>query len=314
MNVFGCRRLILGVWLLAAGCGEQAAQLRDDEEPLAQVAPVAAPAAPAGCPTTALRAGTTRGSLRHGNRERGYLLYVPPNLKPGTPVGLVVDLHGFSRSAASQQAGSGWDKVAAKEGFLVAYPEGVGSSWNVGGCCGTAGNTNVDDVGFLKALVAKVGAQACVDPNKVYASGVSNGAGMSGRLSCDAADVFAGVALVSSDLRTQPCKPARPITEIAFRGTADTLEPYEGGLVGPPGGQYQSPGARGSFALYQKINQCSSKIVETVKYCETAVECSEGAQVTLCTLTGVGHAPYGNRLGVDIAQTSWDAFERAPRR
>lgn len=273
----------------------------------------ALPQEAATCTATGVRSGDVRGTLSHAGRQRSYLLHVPPGFSAGRRTALVIDLHGYSRTSASQKSGSGWAKVADRENFLVVYPDGVGSSWNVGGCCGTAGNGNVDDVGFVKALVKKLTTEACVDPERVYASGVSNGAGMAGRLSCDAADVIAGVSLVSSDLRTDPCKPARPVTEIAFRGTADTLEPYEGGIVGPPGGQYKSPGARGSFELYRKLNQCTGTPVTSVKYCETYKTCAAGTEVTLCTLPGVGHAPYVNNIGVDIAQTSWDAFERASR-
>ncbi|MET0343719.1 MAG: PHB depolymerase family esterase [Polyangiales bacterium] len=315
MNTSALRRAAAAVLvaLASASCAADLASPErgadappEDDRILAQAAPT--------CASARLTPGDQRGTLQHGGRARTYLLHVPPNLKAGTAAPLVIDMHGFSRTAASQRSGSGWNAVSDREGFLVVYPEGIGNSWNLGGCCGTAFNSNVDDLGFLRALIAKLTAEACVDRERVYASGVSNGAGMTGRLSCDAADVIAGVSLVSSDLRTSPCKPVRPITEIAFRGTADTLEPYEGGLVGPPGGQYQSPGARGSFELYRKLNQCTGTPTTTAKHCESYTQCAEGVEVTLCTLPGVGHSAYTNRIGVDIAQVSWDAFERAPRR
>ena len=127
-----------------------------------------------------------------------YVLLPPGYSTAGERYPLVIDLHGYSRTGTSQKSGSGWAKVADRENFLVAYPDGVGSSWNVGGCCGTAGNANVDDVGFIKALVKKLTAEACVDPERVFASGVSNGAGMAGRLSCDAADVIAQAMIGAS--------------------------------------------------------------------------------------------------------------------
>lgn len=310
--------------MIACGDGGFASEPEEASPPpeLEAAAPgVSTPARPGSAPSTALatcqgkrlRTGDVRGSLRHGGRTRTYLLHVPASFKGG-PVALVLDFHGYSRTGSSQRSGSGWDKLSEREGILVAYPDGVGSSWNVGGCCGSAGSANVDDVGFVRALIDKLASEACVDRTRVFASGVSNGAGMVGRLGCEAADVIAGVSLVSSDLRTSPCRPVRPVTEIAFRGTADTLEPYEGGLVGPTGGKYQSPGARGSFELYRKLNQCTGEPAASTKYCETYATCAEGTEVTLCTLPGVGHSPYSNRLGVDIAQTSWEAFARAPRR
>jgi polyhydroxybutyrate depolymerase len=265
------------------------------------------------CPAgPGLAAGDHKLSLQHEGRSRTYLLHVPKSYDGTKPRPLVLDFHGYSRTSAGQKAASGWDAVSDREGLLVAYPDGVGSSWNVGGCCGSAGTSNIDDVGFARALVAQLATQLCVDLKRVYASGVSNGAGISARLGCEAADLFAGVALVSSDLRTQPCQPRRPITEIAFRGTGDTLEPYEGGLVGPVGMQFQSPGARGSFELWKNINRCTGAPIASVKLCETYTECAEGVEVTLCTMPGVGHSPYDNNLSFDIAQTTWDAYQRAP--
>ncbi|HEX6242215.1 MAG TPA: PHB depolymerase family esterase [Polyangiales bacterium] len=269
---------------------------------------------PTPCPTSSLNAGDHMQTLQHQGRSRSYLVHVPKSYKGDKPVALVLDLHGYSRTGSSQKGASGWDALADREGIVVAYPDGVSSSWNVGGCCGTAGSSNVDDVGFARALVQKLAGQLCLDAKRVYASGVSNGAGMSARLGCDAADVFAGVSLVSSDLRTMPCQPKRPVTEIAFRGTADSLEPYEGGLVGPPGMQFQSPGARGSFELWKNINRCTGTPINTADICETYNQCAEGVEVTLCTMQGVGHSPYQNSLDLDIARSSWEAFQRVPAR
>ena len=84
----------------------------------------------------------------------------------------------------------------------------------------------------------QVSTTACIDPKRVYAIGFSMGGGMAHYLACHAADVFAAVAPSSFDLLEEnvgDCQPPRPITVISFRGSADTLVPYEGG-----------PSARGS--------------------------------------------------------------------
>ena len=276
--------------------------------------PQADAGAASACPAATLSAGDHRESVMVGGRTRSYLVHVPKSAASAPGLPLVLDFHGYSRSAQSQKTGSGWLALGDAMGIVLVYPEGISSSWNVGGCCGTAGTDNVDDVGFARALIAKLSGQLCIDARRIYASGVSNGAGIAARMACDAGDVFSGVALVSSDLRTEPCKPARPVTEIAFRGTADTLEPYEGGQVGPPGMTFQSPGALGSLAKWKALNECSDTVKTIAKYCETLTDCRDGVEVTLCTMPDVGHSPYDNQLGLDLAKTMWDAFTRVPLR
>ncbi len=271
--------------------------------------------APIACPATPLAAGDHRESLRHGDRDRAFIVHVPPGIAAGEPRPLVVDFHGYSSSAAGQQRASGWQAIADRAKFIAVYPDGIGNSWNVGdNCCGTAGTQNVDDIGFVRALVAHVAGEVCIDPARIYASGISNGGGFAHRLGCEAADLFAAVAPVATDLRTQPCRPARPISVIAFRGTADFLEPYEGGEIGPPGMTFTSPGAKGSLELWRMISGCTGTPAMTETYCETYQQCAQGVEVTLCTLPNVGHVPYDNPLDFDVADASWKMFERQPKR
>ena len=122
------------------------------------------------------------------------------------------------------------------------------------------------------------------------------------------------MAPVSTDLRTQPCTPERPISVLAFRGTTDFLEPYEGGEVGPPGMTFTSPGAKGSLELWRAIDGCTGTPAMNALYCETYSACAQGVEVTLCSLPNVGHVPYGNALDFDVAQAAWEMFQRQPKR
>ena len=133
-------------------------------------------------------------------------------------------------------------------------------------------------------------------------------------MGCDAADVVAAVAPVATDLRTQPCNAARPISMMEVRGIDDSLEPYAGGVVGPPDGQYVSPGAQGSLQLWADINQCTGTPVTIEEYCESYTECADGVETDLCSLPGVDHGAYGNSLNFDIASVAWRMFQRQPMR
>src|SRR4029453_12676105 len=145
----------------------------------------------AGSAQAAFPAGDSAQTLPFGGVERQYLVHGPPGYDGATPVPLVVDIHGFSSNALQQRAISGMRPLSDSKGFLVAYPEGLDSAWNANLCCG---NRGIDDVGFIRAVVAAVSAQANIAPRRIYVTGLSNGGAMSHRLACDAADLFAASA------------------------------------------------------------------------------------------------------------------------
>jgi polyhydroxybutyrate depolymerase len=208
---------------------------------------------------------------------------------------------------------SGFAGLGDREGFLTVFPDGVDGYWNVDDkCCGTAGKSQIDDVGFMRAIIDKLGADTCIDGKRIYVSGFSNGGGLAHRMGCDAADVIAAIAPVATDLRTQPCNAKRPISMMEIRGMADSLEPYEGGLVGPAGGQYLAVGAKESLRLWAEINQCTDTAKEIEKYCEGHTACGDGVETDLCSLPDVDHAPYSNSLGFNVAATAWKMFQRQP--
>lgn len=257
--------------------------------------------------------GNRRATLQHGGRSRSYILHVPAGLSVGTPLPLVFDLHGASGSGSSQQSQSGWDSIADRAGFLMIYPDGIDGYWNVDDtCCGTAGSQKIDDVGFLKEIIGQLSNELCVDARRIYVTGFSNGGGLAHRIGCDAANVIAAIAPIATDLRTKPCNATRPISMMEFRGTADSLEPYEGGLVGPAGGQYLAVGAKASLKLWADINQCTGTTTTIDKYCESYTTCKDGVEADLCSLPGVDHAPYRNNLNFNVADTAWKMFQRQP--
>ena len=258
-------------------------------------------------------AGDSKLTLQHGGRARSYLLHVPSGLATGVALAVVIDLHGAGGNGSQQKGMSGFSALADKHKFLALFPDGVDGYWNVDDtCCGTAGKEKIDDVGFLKSIITKLKADACIDPKRVYVSGFSNGGGLTHRMGCDAADVIAAIAPMSTDLRTQPCKPARAISMLEIRGLADSLEPYAGGLVGPTGGQYTAVGAKASLQLWADINVCSGTKSSFETYCERYTQCENGVEAALCSLPNVDHSPYGNSLNFDVASVAWSMFERQP--
>jgi polyhydroxybutyrate depolymerase len=185
-----------------------------------------------GCSSAPLQAGDTSRTVQVGSVSRTYVLHVPPLYDGKTPAPLVLDFHGVGSTGANERATSPYPAALDPAGVVMAFPDGIkgpaGTAWNVGPCC-VAG---VDDVAFARAVVADVGAGACIDPTRVYAVGVLTGGGMAHYLACHAADLFAAVAPAAFDLLQEnvgDCAPPRAITEVSFRGTADPRVPYDGG-------------------------------------------------------------------------------------
>jgi len=236
--------------------------------------------------------GRTVVQLEHAGVKRSYILYVPDRYAGDKPVPLVLNFHPLLFNAQFAESGSGYKELAAKEGFIVAYPDSQESAaWNVGPCC--TQSRDVDDVGFARAIVADVSSKFCVDQKRVYASGFSMGGGMSHYLACEAADVFAAVAPGAFDLLAEnTCAPVRPITVISFRSQSDAIVPYAGGEKqdAPNGfrGKHTFLGAVGTFKKWAEVDGCTGDPVSESGGCQTYKQCKDGVEVTLCTVGG-GH-------------------------
>jgi polyhydroxybutyrate depolymerase len=258
--------------------------------------------------SSTLAPGETTATIQVGGVTRSYILHVPSKYDGQAPVPLVLDFHPILSSAGFERGASGYAALSDQEGFIVAFPEGIDSAWNVGPCC-TMSRT-VDDVGFAKALVLKLEGQGCIDPKRVYATGFSMGGGMSHMLACNAADVFAAVAPSAFDLleeSEEPCHPSRPITEITFRGTSDFIVPYGGGASRPPNGlnvTIHFLGAVGTFQKWASLDGCTGSPSPTdLNGCQTYSQCQAGVEVTLCTTQGGGHVTGNATIG-------WNTLKR----
>ena len=129
---------------------------------------------------TPLSPGTHRRTIDMGGRERSYLLHVPPSYESGRPLSLVLAFHGGATDAAFMARFCGLNEKADQAGFAVVYPNGTGETsrlltWNAGNCCGYARRHNIDDVGFVRAILDELLTTRSIDERRVYATGMSNG-------------------------------------------------------------------------------------------------------------------------------------------
>jgi poly(3-hydroxybutyrate) depolymerase len=264
---------------------------------------------------------TTGIAIQFQSLTRHYNVHVPASYDGSNPVPLVLDFHGWMNDPSLQESLSGFQQLADATGFIVAYPEGYEGtgtqrSWNAGTCCPPATTDNIDDVGFARAVVADIESQANIDPLRVYATGLSNGGGMSHRLACEAADLFAAVSPVACPLLLDPftlCQPVRPISVLHVAGLTDEVVPYNGGESQVFPGIFL-PSSPDSFAYWVGTDGCGNGPPEIMEdlgngaSCDTHTACGAGVEVGFCSIHGTvfhGHVLYYNAEAMNVAQRAW---------
>jgi len=178
-----------------------------------------------------------RKSFPHAGQSRSYRIHVPKKYDRRTAVPLVFVFHGGG-GTAEVASKMGFTPIANAEGFIVVYPEGLNKHWNDGrdSTKFTQQDARVDDVAFILALLKKLQKEFRIDPDRIYATGASNGGFFSHRLAIDASDKFAAVAVMIATLGEPIDKkfhPSRPISILFMNGTADPFVPYHGGPITP---------------------------------------------------------------------------------
>jgi polyhydroxybutyrate depolymerase len=251
-----------------------------------------------------------------GGLTRTYQTYVPLGLTKGSP--LVVVMHGSGGDSAQMRVatGYGFERLADQHGFAVVYPDGYEGYWNACNIVGdySANKLNVDDVGFLTAMVDKIITEIGVDPGRVFATGISRGGHMAFRLAVEAPSRFRGVAAVAANVPTPEnfkCKPTGQGTSsvMIMNGTKDPLNPFDGGEVKLFGlfrrGKVRS--SQESVQYFAELNNISqtpetkqTQVADGVRVEQVFWRSGSKAEVELVAIDGGGHV---------IPQSYW----RAPR-
>jgi polyhydroxybutyrate depolymerase len=283
-----------------------------------RIADRAAEAAGPAVPTTRLAMGERIRApgryeihLRHGGIERMTLVHVPKTYVAGKAAPLVMALHGGGGGMIYQASDRLYGLISKSEqaGFIALFPNGISdtdsgmlATWNAGNCCARARDENIDDVGFLRALVDDVSRRVDVDRSRVFATGMSNGAMMSYRLACEAPDLIRGIMAVAGTDNTSSCAPARPVPVLHIHARNDDRVLFDGGA-----GKAQRNKAQvtdfvsvpASIAKWVKLNHAkgTARRVLTVPgaYCDRHDAGTSGADVELCVTESGGHSWPGGR-------------------
>ncbi len=196
----------------------------------AEIAETVVPvAASTGCGFGGPESGSTRETL--GDRE--YLQYVPQAHDGENPLPLVLNFHALSSNASQQVLLTGLDGKGEAEGFIAVHPEGTtlpGTEIQFWNTDISGSSPNVDDVGFVAELLDHLEDNLCVDTNRIFTTGMSNGGFMSSALSCVLSERFAAATSVAGiSFAEGDCDPSRAVPLLHVHGTADVVVPFEGG-------------------------------------------------------------------------------------
>ena len=210
--------------LLLAACSNQS----DAASPTKTTSPKTTSTTSAPKCTVASDTTLQRIDLDVGGTPRYALVHVPKGWDGTTSLPLVLSFHGLGASAENQMATDNFAALGDRKQFIVAYPAAIGAS-----AFGPAWNFKrpETELAFVDALLAQLESRLCVDPARVYATGLSYGGEMTDILSCERSNVFAATAPVSAYLMPRTCDSKVPMPTISFHGVEDQLLPYAGGGV-----------------------------------------------------------------------------------
>jgi polyhydroxybutyrate depolymerase len=246
---------------------------------------------------------------------RHYVLHVPTGYPGNAPVPLLLNFHGYGSNSREEEALSGTSVKADHEGFIVVYPDGIGKAWHTGPETG-----GVQDRQFIRDLIASLEAQYNIDPKRIYATGLSNGGGMTDRLGCEMADLIAAIAPDSGAYNFwQNCHPSRPMPVLAFHGLDDNVVPYNGGTP-----QAMEPPIQEWAAAWASHDGCMAEPMKSTPIDTVTVQnwsgCQGNAEVILYTLAKHGHSWPGSPVmpraitsqAVNATDLMWEFFKGHP--
>jgi len=244
-----------------------------------------------------------------------YHLHIPSNISTG-PAPLVLVFHGAGGDGKSYLNKNGWAALSEQEGFIVAAPDGLPALprmpanfrlnprlWNSGQLNPRSPRAGVDDLAFVNALVNDISDRTTIDRGRIFATGHSNGAGMTFKIGAELSTRFAGIATVMGLNTSEGALPTRALPTLMIIGMRDPLNPMEGGERQLPWGKSTVPPVSQGIQAWSNSLGCTWPAVRDRDDDQIILErfqgCRDGATYTIWYLKGQGHSwPGGKDSGL----------------
>lgn len=278
-------------------------------------------------------AGDYEFNLIHDGIKRLYKVHVPKHYRTNVASPMLVAFHGGGGDMHYQSNDAYYGLITASEekNFIAVFPNGYSqfnsgkfATWNAGNCCAKARDQQIDDVGFVKKMILEVNQKFNINQERIFATGMSNGAMMTYRLACEMADTFKAIAAVAGTDNTISCKPSKPVSILHIHAKNDDHVQYEGG-AGKNAVDISKitefTSVPASIAKWVKLNHCEAKPNISLKnegaICEKYSACSGNTEVKVCTTETGGHSwPGGNKVrgkeptskAISANEVIWDFF------
>jgi polyhydroxybutyrate depolymerase len=270
-------------------------------------------------------AANSINSLSHDGITRTYLLHVPPSYSSERSVPLVIGLHGYTATSTAFEEQSGLSAEADREGFIVAYPDGLRypwtasnpQAWNAGGRY-EDWTRGTDDVGFIDRMLEQIRAHYAIDSARIYVTGHSNGSRMTYRVGYELSCKIAAIAPHSGQMVYEPPVPARcAVPVLHLHAIDDGTVLYDGNTTDDPNSLSYLP-VETILGGWAAMYGCSTSPEATLGHADYTVllwRCPEEAPAIELYRTNRGdhHWFRPDNSGLSATDTIWEFFRTHPR-
>ena len=254
-----------------------------------------------------------------GLHTRMYRVHVPTSYTMNRAQALVLVYHGYAGTAEGMERTTGFSSLADQQDFLTVYPQGMIEPRLGKPFFAELGpiDFGVDEISFASDMLNDLQKKFCIDPHRIYATGFSNGGGLSALFACRFAGRIAAIAPVEGPFNDIPggCHPTRPVSILDIHGTNDQSVPYNGIPVSKdPPWPYpaiqqwlQDWATRGSCISKPAIFLNTSKVVG-----EQWSGCHDNTAVAHYRIIGGTHSWPATINGQSTASAIWQFFQAHP--
>jgi polyhydroxybutyrate depolymerase len=284
-----------------------------------------------------LTSGDYTFSIQFDGLTRIYRVHVPGSYNPAAPTPMLMAFHGGGGNMEIQANDRYYGLISKSEqyGFVAVFPNGYSNfksgilaTWNAGKCCGDARDKNIDDVGFVRQIIGNLKKQLNIDGNKIFATGMSNGALMNHRLACEMGDTFKAIAPVAGTDNTVQCNPSRSVSVMEIHAKDDDHVLFNGGhgqgfiseeRIAKVTDFVSVPETISRWVKRDRCNPTPKRVLDTPgAYCDLYAPCADSARVELCVTATGGHSwpgyvkPRGNgtpSTAINADDVMWEFFK-----